>query len=81
MEIALSRTLIQSGLTWKEVKERTGITQAVYYQIKRGFKPVHKDFGCIVCNGKRLVKLFCQNHYYTYVESIRYKNRRKLKAA
>ena len=76
-DLNLSRTLIQSGLTWKEVKERTGITQTLYYQIKRELKP--KDFGCVVCGAKKSGHGFCRHHLWRYVYYPEYV--RKLKAA
>lgn len=77
MDLQLARTLIQSGNKLPEVKERTGITNAVYFQIKRELKP--KDWGCVVCGEKKKSNGFCPKHLWRYVHYPEYV--RKLKAA
>ena len=69
MDLQLARTLIESGHKLPEVKERTGITQALYGQIKRELK--HKDWGCVVCGGKKRSFNFCRHHLWIYVHKPR----------
>lgn len=77
MDLQLARKLINAGHKLPEVKELTGITHAIFYQIKRDTKPV--DFGCVVCGEKRKAFSFCRKHLWRYVQYPEYV--RKLKAA
>lgn len=79
MNLTLAKKLIESNLDFKEVIKRSGITHAIYFQIKRDYKRKNKkvNFGCVVCSGEKFSKMFCSKHYWTYVEYNRSKNKRK----
>ena len=72
MDLQLARQLINAGHKLPEVKDRTGVTQAVFYQIKREFNPPSPtNFGCTVCSGKRVALGFCDHHYNRYIRKPR----------
>lgn len=79
MDLELAKRLIHSGLDRESVIGQSGITQAIYSQYKRIEKEKKrpKNFGCVVCNGEKVSRLFCPKHYWTYIESNRSRNRRK----
>lgn len=79
MDLNLARTLIKIGRDLMEVRERAGITNAVYYQIKRQVKPKKVIFGCVVCCGPKHAMNFCIAHYFQYIRKPR--EHRRLKSA
>lgn len=71
--IGQARTLLKAGHNVDHVRNVTGLTKAIIYQLKREIKPIH--LGCIVCGSKASKGSYCRKHYNRYIEGPRRKKR------